>query len=277
MRCCCWNQSLPGATLTPVRVRSHAATLAVVLLLGTNAFTQDASPPRDLRSGPTKNLANQDKYENDSKGEGTQRIFGIFPAFNVSNKVNAEPLTKRQKFDLFARGTYDPVTIITPAFKVPILQATSEGSSYGDGFKGFAHRYGVALADGTSSRFFRQFLFPAILSEDPRYFRRGKGSSTSRAGYSVSRLFITRTDSGQRRFNWSRLLGSAASSTLSNAYYPESERTVGTTILNFGLSYISEAGANFLKEFALDITSKLSRKKKQDPRGAPPIAVSPLN
>jgi hypothetical protein len=34
-------------------------------------------------------------------------------------------------------------------------------------------RYAVSLADGTSWRFFKQFFFPTILKEDPRYFRQG--------------------------------------------------------------------------------------------------------
>jgi hypothetical protein len=53
------------------------------------------------------------------------------------------------------------VTLIAPVFKVPILQAVEGDSGFGTGFPGFAKRYGVSFADGTSSRFFRQFLFPA--------------------------------------------------------------------------------------------------------------------
>jgi hypothetical protein len=143
--------------------------------------------------------------------EGKERIFGIFPAFNVSDQANPVPLTNGQKFKLFARSTYDPVTLVAPLFKVPLLQAVEGDSGFGTGFEGFAKRYGVSLADGTSSRFFRQFLFPTILKEDPRFFRRGQGSFGSRLGYSLSRVFVTKTDSGRNTFNWSRLLGSAAS------------------------------------------------------------------
>jgi len=107
------------------------------------------------------------------------------------------------------------------------------------------------------------------LKEDPRFFRRGQGNFGSRLGYSLSRLFVTRTDSGRNTFNWSRLLGSAASSSLSNAYYPESQRGKTTTLFSFGLSYLSEAGANVVKEFSPDISRKLSRKKSPEPTPSP--------
>jgi hypothetical protein len=235
-----------------------------MMLLSSVATFPQASPPEPTNESRTASPAKrtpEPESAAESK-EGKTRIFGIFPAFNVTNQVNPEPMTNGEKFKLFARGSYDPVTLITPALKVPILQAVENGSSFGDGFSGFMHRYGVSLADGTSSRFFRQFVFPAVLKEDPRYFRMGDGTIGARTKYGLSRLFVTKTDSGNHRFNFSRLLGSGASAGLSIAYYPASQRTGGTTVLNFGLSYASEAGSNLLKEFAPDIARKLSRKKK---------------
>jgi hypothetical protein len=250
--------------------------LFVVLVSSAVAQQQPSPTPDAPRSTPSNHGAESQTRQGPTstqkteRREGSERIFGIFPAFNVSNQTNPQPLTNDQKFKLFARGTYDPVTLVTPALKIPILQAIEGDSGFGTGFEGFAKRYGVLLADGTSSRFFRQALFPVILKEDPRYFRRGQGSFGSRLGYGMSRLFITRTDSGLSRFNWSRLLGSAASAGLSNTYYPESQRGAATTLFNFGFSYISEASANFLKEFAPDIGRKLNRKKETSPQMASP-------
>jgi len=255
----------------------NTATLALILLLTALAFPQDSpqSAVGATQSAPSATAetpqTSPPSTAPDSKGtkEGSKRIFGILPAFNVSNQANPEPLTSNQKFMLFARSTYDPVTLIAPLLQVPILQATESNSDLGTGFSAFAKRYGILVADGTSSRFFRQFFFPTILNEDPRYFRRGQGSSGSRLGYSVSRIFVTRTDSGDNRFNWSRLLGSTASAGLSNTYYPESERGASTTLFSFGLSYASEAGSNVLKEFAPDIARKLRRNKDRDLPSAP--------
>jgi hypothetical protein len=267
----------------PVRkeMRRNTAAVVLVFLLGASAFSQDrahplpaasqSTPPADTETSQTSTPP-QPKKERTK--EGSERIFGIFPAFNVSNQANPEPLSHKQKFMLFARGSYDPVTLTTPMLKVPLLRATESNSDFGTGFGAFAKRYGVLLADGTSSRFFRQFFFPTILNEDPRYFRRGQGSLGSRLGYSVSRMFVTRTDSGDNRFNWSRLLGSTASAGLSNTYYPESQRGASATLFSFSLSYASEAGSNVLKEFAPDIARKLHRKKnKNSPMCPAPVGT----
>jgi hypothetical protein len=193
--------------------------------------------------------------------EGSERIVGILPAFNVSEQRNPAPLSSKEKFMLFARTSYDPVTLLAPLIQVPILQAVDNSNDFGTGFRGFAYRYGVSVADSTSCRFFRTFLFPAILKEDPRYFRKSQGSFRSRLGYSLSRLFVTRSDAGKSAFNWSRLLAGGAAAGLGNTYYPESQRDTGGVLLRFGLSYGAEAGANFLKEFAPEIARKFKSKK----------------
>jgi hypothetical protein len=245
---------------------------ALIFFAGGHAFSQDrlAMPNApDAAWAINENSQSSQSASPEKKNqEGKERIFGIFPAFNVSDQSHPIPLTPGQKFKLFARSTYDPVTLVAPLFKVPLLQAIEGDSGFGTGFEGFAKRYGVSLADGTSSRFFRQFLFPTILKEDPRFFRRGRGSFGSRLGYSLSRAFVTRTDSGRNRFNWSRLLGSAASAGLSNVYYPESQRGKTTTLFSFGLSYLSEGGANVVKEFAPDISRRVRRKKSAAPTPA---------
>jgi hypothetical protein len=260
-----------------IHVKLIVIASASVFFVGGHAFSQDrpAMPDAPGVASSTKENSQSSQPASPEKKkdqEGKERIFGIFPAFNVSDQVHPIPLTPGQKFKLFARSTYDPVTLIAPLFKVPLLQAVEGDSGFGTGFEGFAKRYGVSLADGTSSRFFRQFLFPAILREDPRFFRRGQGSFGSRLGYSLSRVFVTKTDSGRNTFNWSRLLGSAASAGLSNAYYPESQRGKTTTFFSFGLSYLSEAGANVVKEFAPDISRKF--RKKRSPEPAPTLIQS---
>jgi len=254
-------------------VRRDLVTVVLVFLFGPLAIAQ-ARPQPVLRISEGALFAGAEASlptvpEKTKKKDGSERIFGIFPAFNVSNQLNPEPLSKRHKFMLFARSTYDPVTLITPAIKVPLLKGAEPTSDLGTGFEAFAKRYGILLADGTSSRFFRGFFFPTILHEDPRYFRRGQGSLGSRLGYGVSRAFITRTDSGNNRFNWSRLLGSAVSAGVSNTYYPDSQRGASATLFSFGLSYVSEAGASVLKEFAPDIATKLRSKNRKKPSSCP--------
>ena len=56
----------------------------------------------------------------------------------------------------------------------------------------------------------------------------------------MSRLFITRSDSGSNQFNFSEIGGAAASLAISNAYYPDG-RTVGNNLQRYALQLLSFA------------------------------------
>jgi hypothetical protein len=189
----------------------------------------------------------------------SDRVAGVIPAFNVINDPNAPALTHSQKFHLFTRTIKDPFNLIMPAINAVILSSTGASSGFGNGFSGFAKRYGAAIGDSVSGNFFRLYAFPALLHEDPRYFRAGQGSIGRRALHTFTATVWCRKDDKTFGFNWSKFLGSGASSGLSNAYYPAQNRGANLTLQRFGLSYLSEVGYNALKEFWPDIARK--RKK----------------
>jgi hypothetical protein len=96
-------------------------------------------------------------------------------------------------------------------------------------------------------------IVPALTREDPRYYTLGHGGFFKRTGYAVSRLLITRTDSGGRTFNISEIVGNGAGAGISNTYYPGRERTWTKT----GQKWLTQIGLdgvfNVLKEFWPDI------------------------
>jgi hypothetical protein len=138
-------------------------------------------------------------------------------------------MTSTEKFCLFVRNTIDPSSISYAAFTAGIKQADNKLSGYGQGAAGYGKRLGAGLANGTSAGFFRTFLFASLLHEDARYFRQGSGPIRNRLEHAMIRPVVTRKDSGGRTFNWPGLLGSIAASSLSNAYYPATDRGVGPT------------------------------------------------
>jgi len=160
------------------------------------------------------------------------------------------PLTPQQKFELFGRRTVDPYFVVGAAAGAGISQAADTNPGYGQGGEGYAKRFGAAVADEASSNFFGTFLYPTIFHQDPRYFPKGKGyTGGERVGYAVSRVFVTRTDSGGSTFNISRVLGSLTSATLSNVYYSVHEQTGAKTAERFGINLAAQAGFNVLREF----------------------------
>lgn len=191
------------------------------------------------------------------------RVVGVIPAFNAENNIDAPALSSSQKFHLFTKTVKDPFNLIWPAFYAVILDASGSSSGYGSGFSGVAKKYGSSLADSISGNFFRLYAFPSLLHEDPRYFRAEGKSTGQRIRHVFGATLITRKDDKTFRFNWSKLLASAASSGLSNAYYPAENRGTKLTLSRIGLSYFGEVGSNALKEFWPELTRKRKKKKQQ--------------
>ena len=128
--------------------------------------------------------------------------------------------------------------------------------------EGYAKRYATTYADFAIENLMTEGIFPTLLHQDPRYFRRQEGTRRSRLGYAVSRLFITRTDSGRNQFNYSEVVGAATSLAISNAYYPDG-RSLGNNLGRYALQLSFDAASNVLKEFWPDLKRKLVRRHRR--------------
>jgi hypothetical protein len=187
----------------------------------------------------------------------------LSPAMSVANTPVAvepvgpttyTPLTPHQKFHIFVQQTYSVYTVANTAFDAGWAQMTDDWPAYGQGMEGYGKRYGALLANHEAGSFFMNFLFPTMLHQDPRYFRMGPGHSLfKRAAYAASRVMVTRADSGHNTFNSSSLLGLLFVDSLTNAYYPRSQRGFDDTMSLFGGGVLSNAETNLLREFGPDM------------------------
>lgn len=148
-----------------------------------------------------------------------------------------------------------------------ISQAQNSFPDYGQGAEGFGRRYGAAFGDSVSSNFFSNFVYPVLLKEDPRYFRRGQGSVKRRIGYAFLQEFIGHTDQGKRSVNFSNILGALSAGGVSNLYYPEADRGFTLTMSRAGIALLYGSIGGLLNEFWPDIHRKL--KKRPLPAPAP--------
>ena len=214
-------------------------------------------------SGSLPQAPSQSKAEADAaaKKEQSERTFGIVPRFGTTDRMDAPPLKTSQKFKLFAKTSFDPVTIVIAAAQAGVSQADGQFKQYGQGAEGYGKRFGAAYADQASSLFFRTFLYPTIFKQDPRYFRLGRGGFVHRFGYSLVQGVVCHTDSGGRAFNISSVLGAFTSGGLSNVYYPSNDRGFSLTMSRSGLALAYAAGGNLLSEFWPDIQRKVFKKK----------------
>jgi len=185
----------------------------------------------------------------------------ITPRGTVEMAENVCPMTVGQKGELFLRHTYSPFNMFAAAGSAAIWQATqSRHEGFGQGWDAYGSRFGAALANRESSDFFKTFVLSSALRMDPRYFRKGNGGFGSRFGYALSRVLVTRTDSGHSTFNAPEILGSVGSAGLSNVYYPESDRTASRTMESAALNIAADAGWNVMKEFGPEIRRMFGRK-----------------
>ena len=143
-------------------------------------------------------------------------------------------------------------------------QAENSEPGYGQGPIGYARRYGAAFADGTIENYFTSAILPSVLHQDPRFFQSGKGGFWHRTDYAVSRIFVTRSDSGNNQFNYSEVFGSAISSAISTySYHPRQDKTLANAASVWGTQVGWDSATFVLKEFWPDIRRKLRKNKDQ--------------
>lgn len=247
--------------------------------------TKEAPKPQSGSQG--QNVPGSTSTQGAVQGTSNDRLFYTLPNFlSVENAGNLPPLTTKQKFSVVARGSFDYVIYPWYGFLSAISQAENSEPGFGQGAEGYGQRYGSAFADGTIENFITGAVLPSILKQDPRFFQLGKGSFMHRTGYAVSRIFVTRTDSGGQQFNYSEIVGSALSAAISTySYHPKSEfvttpsgrefigsdRTLKNTASVWGTQVGYDTLTIVVKEFWPDIHRKLSHKNKshQGSAGSP--------
>jgi hypothetical protein len=235
------------------------------------AQAQPVAQPAAAPTPPSVESQKQDKDKPGAKDPGkansatatssNDRLFFALPNFlTVDKNGKILPLTAGQKFKIVARGAFDPVQIPWYAVLAGISQAQDSEPGYGQGAEGYGKRLGAYAADGTIENFFVGAILPSVFRQDPRFFPSGHGSFLSRAGYAVSRIVVTRGDSGRREFNVSEVLGSAISSSISTySYHPREDRTLGNTASVWVSQMGYDAITIVLKEFWPDIRRKMKK------------------
>jgi Carboxypeptidase regulatory-like domain len=197
-------------------------------------------------------ITQEDLAEQQISAEVKQRIIGVLPNFYVSYISDAAPLTRKQKFKLAIKVSVDPVTFFTTGVTAGIEQWQGDFEGYGQGFGGYAKRYGATYGDRLTSTFFGAALLPSLLHQDPRYFYKGKGKVINRALYAISTVVICKGDNGHWQPNYSNVFGNLAAGGISSLYYPNSDRhDVQVTVDNILIGVGTGAIGTLFQEFLL--------------------------
>ncbi len=254
-------------------------------LLPANPVPQAASPQNPSDKDKDKD-AQSTNAQGKNAGTSNDRLFLALPNFlTLENAGKVPPLTAGQKFKVVARGSFDKIEFPWYGILSGISQAENSEPGYGQGWEGYGKRYASAFADGTIENFMTSAVLPSILHQDPRFFQSSEGGFGHRAGYAMSRIFVTRTDSGHAQFNYSEIVGSALSAAIStNTYHPRSfittrfnpttdtltyvynasSRTLPNTASVWGTQVLYDTITIVIKEFWPDVHRKMNHKHSGD-------------
>jgi hypothetical protein len=203
--------------------------------------------------------------------DNPKRILGIIPNFQTTNDtpVEQEPLTVKEKYVLAWHQSVDISAHLGNAFQAALQQASNGQPHYGQGWGPYAQRFGAAEADQVTSSFFIFGFLPHVLHEDPRYFRKARGSAWTRIRYAATRTVITRTDSGNPTFNTPQVFGQLLQQGISTSYYPQQDRSASAVFQNWGVNLAYTSAYFVLKEFYPDFLRIVFHRHRERTGGVP--------
>ena len=129
-------------------------------------------------------------------------------------------------------------------------QLTNTSPNYGTDRGAFGQRLGASAIRAISEDVLADSVLAPAFHEDPRYYRLGSSHKfLPRLAYAATRAIITRSDSGRTVPNFSQIGGNLIGAALTNAYYPQSNRTAVQTLETFGGSLGGTALGDGITEF----------------------------
>ncbi len=169
------------------------------------------------------------------------------------------PLTPAGKLRLAIVNAVDPFNVFTAAGDAGFSTWKSNSqSTYGTGWMAFGKRFGTDMTDELSGEFFQTFVFPSIFSQDPHYHRNEGARTPPRIRYALTQVFITRSDSGRKIFNFGEILGNFAAASLGNVYHSDQGKGFGPTSSRIVVSIASDAAWNLFTEFWPDVAKHIN-------------------
>lgn len=159
---------------------------------------------------------------------------------------------------MFVKDSTDPATFLSAGFNAGISQAQNDDPSYGQGAAGYGKRFGANMAGQATFSFFKDFAYPTIFSEDPRYYPLGTGTRKRRLLHAMEHSVFAYRVNGTRMFNFSEWLGTASAIAVGNTYHPDARRGFAPSAERVGFSVANDVGFDVLREFWPDIIRKFN-------------------
>ncbi len=223
------------------------------------ADTKDAGSPKAQPADAQNTDAPADPI---GAGKVDKRVFGVIPNNRTtSGNVPFEPITAGYKITIALKDSFDWPSYLTGSVFAGLYQLSNANPSFGQGVKGYFHRFATSSGDQIIGNMMTEGFMPALFHQDPRYFMLGPGGGTKkrRLWHALISTTVAPMDSGKKTFNFTEWSGNAVAATVGLAYYPEG-RTAGGTAQRWLTSIGTDTVSNVMKEFWPDVKNWWRRK-----------------
>lgn len=213
------------------------------------------SPPGNASSVSSRESDIPETPQPQNVQQRLKRVSAMISDFENPKDVTTDrrPLTAHEKFIISLHQAFDVSAHVGNAFEAALEQAANSQPHYGEGWGAYGKRFAANEGDQVSGSILIYGVLPSILHEDPRYFRKGRGTTLSRMWYAATRTFVARRDDGTSGFNNSEIFGQIFSSSISTSYYPQQDRCVSHVFSNWGVNLAGNSGYNILSEYRPDM------------------------
>lgn len=237
--------------------------LCVAAFAPAPARAQDSVVSSALPDAPVPHQTTPPANDTSLQGKQTKRILGIIPNFRaVSVNQKLPPETIKEKFIGATQDSFDYSAFVWAGMLAGVSMAEDSYPQFGEGAEGYGQYYWHTFVDQAQENYWVEFVLPAALHQDPRYYTLGHGGIIKRTAYSFSRVLITRTDAGNNTFNASEIVGAGAAAGISGLYYPAQERGWTKTGQRWLVNVSLDGGTFIFKEFWPDINSAIFHQKQ---------------
>src|SRR5579862_2319926 len=181
---------------------------------------------QDQKPEPAQQTTNNPDAVSANGTQQTKRVLGIIPNFSsVSADTKLPPQTPKEKFILAAKNSFDYSSFLVAGIQAGISMNGNSYPEFHQGAAGYGRYFWHTLADTASENFMVGGVGPVLFHQDNRFYTLGHGGFKKRTWYAVTRVLVTRQDDGNKKFNFSEVVGSGAAAGVSTLYYPKQYQT----------------------------------------------------
>ncbi|MEO8051287.1 MAG: hypothetical protein ABI833_12800 [Acidobacteriota bacterium] len=191
-------------------------------------------------------------FAQSSPPAATERETTVDKIFGMVAPSEPSELTEKKRFHLYLLSAGGPIPILGEAIGAGVNQWSNSPEEWGQGWGAYGKRFGSNLAyNGVRQTI--TYGTSVVFHEDNRYFASHKQGIWARTGYAALSTVVAQHPDGSRRFSVSSVTGVIGASAISSTWGPSSWKGVDNIAANAGVSFLTTAGFNIVREFLPDV------------------------